>query len=163
MVDTPLAKKLGIKPGHSLLILDAPDGYLEALRPLPEGVTVATSAKAGERFDVVQRFVTSADDVATRAAAAIAAFTPNGLLWFAYPKKTGAIKTDISRDRGWEPVGAAGFLPVTQIAIDETWSALRFRPRGDQVAHAPRAVKGDAGRSGIGTGRFAIGLRDRPE
>ena len=52
-------------------------------------------------------------------------------LWFAYPKKTGAIQTDITRDHGWAPLAAADLLPVTQVAIDATWSALRFRYRDE--------------------------------
>ena len=52
-------------------------------------------------------------------------------LWFAYPKKTGAIRTDLSRDHGWEPLAERGLLAVTQVAIDATWSALRFRRRAE--------------------------------
>jgi hypothetical protein len=52
-------------------------------------------------------------------------------LGFAYPKKTGAIKTDLSRDHGWQPLDRHDLLPVTQIALDETWSALRFRRRAE--------------------------------
>ncbi len=47
--------------------------------------------------------------------------------WAAYPKKTSGIDTDITRDHGWEALNAAGLRPVRQIAIDDTWSALRFR------------------------------------
>ncbi len=51
----------------------------------------------------------------------------DALLWIAYPKKTGKIKSDMTRDSGWETVFAAGYEPVTQIAVDNDWSALRFR------------------------------------
>ena len=53
MADTPLAKKLGIKPGHKVLVLNAPDGYLSMLDPLPDGAEVKTEG-AGT-FDVVER------------------------------------------------------------------------------------------------------------
>lgn len=49
------------------------------------------------------------------------------MLWFVYPKKTGSIPTDITRDHGWEPVNQTGFAGVRQVAIDTTWSALGFR------------------------------------
>jgi hypothetical protein len=52
-----------------------------------------------------------------------------GHLWLLYPKTSGAIRTDITRDHGWEPVLAAGFLPVAQVAVDADWSGLRFRRR----------------------------------
>jgi hypothetical protein len=52
-----------------------------------------------------------------------------GHLWLLYPKASGGIATDITRDRGWDPVLGAGFLPVAQVAVDADWSALRFRRR----------------------------------
>lgn len=51
----------------------------------------------------------------------------DALLWIAYPKKTGKIKSDMTRDNGWETVFGYGYEAVTQIAIDDDWSALRFR------------------------------------
>jgi hypothetical protein len=56
-------------------------------------------------------------------------YREGGHLWLAYPKRSGAIRTDIARDHGWEPVHEAGFLPVAQVAVDADWSALRFRRR----------------------------------
>ncbi len=52
----------------------------------------------------------------------------DGLLWIAYPKKSSNLETDLARDQGWAPVFTAGFRPLTQIAFDQTWSVLRFRP-----------------------------------
>jgi hypothetical protein len=56
-------------------------------------------------------------------------YRAGGHLWLLYPKTSGRIATDITRDHGWEPVHAAGFLPVAQVAVDGDWSALRFRRR----------------------------------
>lgn len=56
-------------------------------------------------------------------------YLDGGHLWFAYPKLSGKIKTDITRDKGWAVLEAYTLMPVTQIAIDATWSALRFRRR----------------------------------
>ncbi len=53
----------------------------------------------------------------------------DGILWFCYPKKSTGIKTDISRDLGWEPLWAMGYQGVRQISIDSVWSALRFREK----------------------------------
>jgi hypothetical protein len=53
---------------------------------------------------------------------------PDGLLWLAYPKMSSGIKTDINRDRLWDAVKPSGWRPVRQVALDDTWSALRFRP-----------------------------------
>lgn len=55
--------------------------------------------------------------------------TRDPVLWFAYPKKSSKrYKTELSRDHGWEPMGAIGLEPVRQVALDDDWSALRFRP-----------------------------------
>ena len=126
MAENSLVKKLGVKPGQKMLFLNAPEGYLHLLEPLPEGAEVQTSAEG--IFDFVHAFVYNKADVETYGAAAMRALKPGGLLWFTYPKKTSSIKTDITRDIGWEEVIKEGIRPVTQIAIDETWSALRFRP-----------------------------------
>jgi hypothetical protein len=129
MAETSLAKKLNIKPGQRIVVFNAPDGYLEQLQPLPEGTQMATAAAPGEQFDVVQLFVKSVSELDAQATNAVAALKPGGLLWCAYPKKSSAIKTDISRDVGWDALREAGFLVVSAVAIDDTWSALRFRPR----------------------------------
>jgi hypothetical protein len=60
-----------------------------------------------------------------------AALPLRGHLWLAYPKKSGPSRTDIRRDHGFEPLLARDFLPVAQVALDDTWSALRFRRRGE--------------------------------
>ncbi len=51
----------------------------------------------------------------------------DALLWIAYPKKSGSIKSDLTRDEGWQPIMNKGYEPVTQVAIDDDWSVLRFR------------------------------------
>lgn len=79
------------------------------------------------RLDFAVVFVTRTADITQLALPAIRAIKEDGLLWFAYPKKSGAIKTDISRDHGWEPVVDLGFEGCRQIAVDDTWSAIRFR------------------------------------
>ena len=131
MADTPLTKKLAIKPGYKLLILNAPDGYIGSLNPLPEGATIHTSMAGASGFDFVQVFVRSKADVNTSARSAIGVLKPGGLLWFAFPKKTSKIKTDVARDVGWDTLTDMAYGPVTAIAIDDTWSALRFRPNSE--------------------------------
>jgi hypothetical protein len=131
MTDTPLAKKLGIKAGYKLLILDAPPGYQELLGALPDRTETFTTAQVSITYDFVQLFVRSVAELEAQARVAIDAVKPNGLLWISYPKKSGKIKTDISRDMGWEAVRKAGWDGVTLVSIDETWSALRFRPLAD--------------------------------
>jgi hypothetical protein len=126
MKATDLTQKLQIHAGQKLLILNAPEGYLYKLGALPEGVIVSQTPE--EAFDFVQLFVKSIAELEENGPIAIQAVKYDGLLWICYPKQTSGIKTDINRDTGWRVIQKAGLRPVTQIAIDETWSALRFRP-----------------------------------
>ena len=126
METNPLIKKLRIQPGQRLLILNAPEGYLSNLGQLPDGVEV-NDVPDGV-FDFVQVFVKSITELEKQASVAIKAVKYDGLVWICYPKQSSGIKTDINRDTGWSVVQKAGLRPVTQVAIDDTWSALRFRP-----------------------------------
>lgn len=121
-----IAQKLGFKPGHAVRILHPPADPAVPLDPLPEGLRFDPAE--GEA-DGVLCFVASRADLAARWPQARAAVRPGGVVWVAYPKKSGPLKTDISRDEGWEPVIAEDWHGVSQVAVDETWSALRFRPR----------------------------------
>jgi len=130
-MDEALLKKLQIKPGCTVLLLNPPAGYRERLLPLPEGATLLTDDPPQAGADIVQLFVHQQTDVETLARRGMAALKPGGILWLTYPKRSKTLQTDINRDTVWDSVTAAGWLPVTQIAVDETWSALRFRPIGE--------------------------------
>jgi hypothetical protein len=134
MPDAALAKKLAIKPNSRALIMNAPDeNYVQAMALLPEGVQVETGDQTASdgSLDFILLFVRDKAEIDGSAPGAVRALKAGGVLWFAYPKKTSKVKTDITRDVGWEAVFRLGWRPVTQIAIDDTWSALRFRPEAD--------------------------------
>lgn len=128
MAEKTLAQKLQVKAGQSIGVMNAPEGYAAKLEPLPQGATVAA---AGGTYDVVHLFVYNKADADKWIPQAIAAVKPGGMLWIAYPKKSGSIKTDITRDVGWEALKAADWHGVTQLSLDETWSFLRMRPRSE--------------------------------
>lgn len=132
MAASSLEHKLQMKPESRVLVLDAPSGYLERLDAVAE-----TEPREDGAYDVVQVFVKDRLDVERRAAAALRALRPGGALWFAYPKRSSGVATDLTRDRGWDVVAHAGLRPVAQVAVDEVWSALRFRPTED-VRPRPR-------------------------
>lgn len=127
---TTIAKKLGIKPRHAVLLLHAPENYREPLGELPEGVEVIETPEDAtpQAFDCVLLFARDRAQLAVRAPLALASVRPSGLLWIAYPKKTSNLNSDLSRDVGWDAVTNAGMQGVSLIALDETWSAMRFRP-----------------------------------
>lgn len=128
MADPALCKKLGYKPGSILRLIECP----EAVAPLlPDG-------EAADQPTIILAFVRDRAALAATAPDAIAAYRRGAALWFAYPKKSGSIVSDMSRDNGWECLSEHDLLPVTQIAIDGDWSALRFRYR-DEIARLTRA------------------------
>jgi len=123
---SPLARKLQLKPGHRLLLLNPPPGYAAALEPLPDGAEVVAEARPG--LDFVQLFVRDQAALERDAGAAIAAVKPDGRLWICYPKGGVKAGTDLNRDILWRLVEARGLVGVSLVAVDETWSAMRFRP-----------------------------------
>lgn len=126
MGSSALAKKLQIKPGQRMVIINAPEGYLEELKPLPEGAELAEKPEG--TFDFVQLFVRSLDELDRLAPTAIGAARREGLLWITYPKQSSKVKTDINRDTAWKAMDKTGWRPVANVAVDDVWSALRFRP-----------------------------------
>jgi hypothetical protein len=119
---TPLAKKLGIKHGHELAVLGAPDGF--AIDDLPDGVTV--HHQLGEPLDVVVAFHTRRADLAESTPALLRALPPDGSLWVAWPKKASGQPTDITEDVVREVLLPTGMVDNKVCAIDATWSGLRL-------------------------------------
>jgi hypothetical protein len=126
MSKTALVKKLRIQSGQRVLILNPPPGYLDALGDLPEGVEVTQESEGA--FDFVHLFVKNVAELERLGPTAVETVKYDGLLWISYPKRSSKVETDLTRDVGWEVVAEAGLRPVTQVSVDETWSALRFRP-----------------------------------
>ncbi|HEX7069216.1 MAG TPA: hypothetical protein VF190_00350 [Rhodothermales bacterium] len=124
---TPLFKKLNLKDHQEILVLSAPDSMDPEVEAL-EGVKVHRSASRLKQVDFGIAFVTNDASLRKAVEAMLPKAEGDAVIWFAYPKKTSKkYKSDIDRDHGWEPVGEAGFEPVRQVAIDDDWSALRFR------------------------------------
>lgn len=122
-----LVKKLLIKPKMQVGVLHAPEGFGEALGQLPEGAAVVASPAPGS-LDALVLFVKSMAELQAQAQEAGSLVKYDGLFWVAYPKKTSKIKTDINRDTGWEFLKSLGYAGVGMVAMDETWSIMRYRP-----------------------------------
>jgi hypothetical protein len=120
-----LARKLLIKTGQRIIVRHCPDDFHGVFKELGAAFDRGTIA------EITLSFVRMQSDIDNACKEAIALTAPGGVLWMAYPKKSGAIDSDLTRDSGWESFGRAGWRPVSQIAIDETWFALRFRPIED--------------------------------
>jgi hypothetical protein len=127
-----------------LLLINPPEGFPALLSPLPQGVTVASAPEGSAHdsaYDFVITFVHHKANIDQYAPTAISAVKAGGHVWFAYPKKTSKINTDIHRDAGWDTVEAAGWGGVRQISIDEVWSALRFRPESEVERKGSKRIK----------------------
>jgi hypothetical protein len=121
---TPLVKKLGIKEGHRLAFLGAPDEFAGLLGQLPEGVSVRS--RASGPLDVIVFFTKRRAELERRLPALRRAMDPAAGLWIAWPKRASGVATDMTEDVARE-LGLANRLVDNKVcAIDETWSGLRL-------------------------------------
>lgn len=134
-----LAERLYLKAGMHVLILDSTEVGGEALLA-PSLTGVSRDPAADGKYDVVISFVTDQLSANAIIPTALAAARRDSLVWFCYPKGTSKIKTDINRDRGWALLHEAGWGPVGQAAVDDTWPASRFRPEADVKRKAGSVV-----------------------
>jgi hypothetical protein len=119
---TPLPRKLGIKPGHRVLQLGAPDGF--ALGELPEDVKLVRRAQ-GEA-DVIVSFHTARADLKRRMPKLRALMRQNAGLWIAWPKRASGVPTDLTEDVVRELALANRLVDNKVAALDPTWSGLRL-------------------------------------
>jgi hypothetical protein len=122
---TPLPRKLGIKPGHRVLLLGAPDGFAaDTLGPLPDDVRVARRATG--TADVIVAFHTRRAELARRMPALRGRMEPAAGLWIAWPKRASAVETDLTENVVRELALANALVDNKVAAIDATWSGLRL-------------------------------------
>lgn len=120
-------EKLNLKSQTRILVLNAPDSFEKELKAL-RNVQVHRQLEKLKAFDFVLAFATQQAEVARLSKALAAKAEGDAVLWFAYPKGTSKkYQCDFNRDRGWDELRKLGFDTVRQVAIDEDWSALRFR------------------------------------
>jgi len=118
-------KKLKFGIAGESLIVNAPEEYLSILTGA-EFDTVPEDAKLGI-YDFVQVFASSQKEMEVLIKSVAKAGKHDCLFWACYPKGSRKIKYDLNRNTVWEALGLIGLRPVTQVAIDEKWSALRGR------------------------------------
>lgn len=124
---TPLAKKLGIKAGTGVALIEAPDGMEEQLAPLPEGVRLNFDASSEVRTALL--FVRNRSALAAGFDGAAKCVAAKGHLWLAWPKKASGVATDVTEDivRGYGL--SQMWVDFKVCAIDEVWSGLCFARR----------------------------------
>jgi hypothetical protein len=119
--------KLNLKDQRQILVLQSPqsfEGELTALR----GVEIVRDVRQAREIVFSLAFVMTQAEVDALAPAIARRSQGDAILWFAYPKGSSKrYRSQINRDNGWSVLGSEGFEPVRMVAIDEDWSAIRFR------------------------------------
>ena len=140
-------KKLNLKEQTEILILNAPASFEPELASL-QGITIQREVKAISEIAFSLAFVTKQKEVDAIAKAIARKTKGDAVIWFAYPKGTSKkYKCEFNRDTGWATLGEAGFEGVRMVAIDEDWSALRFR-RAEFVKTMKREEKRTVSKAG---------------
>lgn len=124
---TPLFKKLNLTTQTQVVILNAPDSFEDELEQLTD-VTVLRKVGKTTRVSFAMAFATNQKQLDAVSKSLTSAAEGDAILWMCYPKQSSKKYTcDFNRDSGWTVLGEAGYEPVRMVAIDQDWSALRFR------------------------------------
>src|SRR5262249_19425356 len=138
--------KLNLKDQKDIVVLNAPTSFNAELDQL-KGVKVHTKVST-QPIAFALAFVTRQDDLDAFAKSVTARADGDAVVWFAYPKASSKrYKSEIDRDNGWRALGRAGFEGVRMVAIDEDWSAVRFR-RVEFIKTMTRHVSGAMTKAG---------------
>lgn len=121
---TPLPRKLGIKPGHRLVLLGAPEDFAAMLGDLPADVVTRATLRGGA--DVAVCFTRARRDLERRIDSLGRAIFPGGAAWVAWPKRASGVATDVTEDVVREVALPLGLVDNKVAAIDGTWSGLRL-------------------------------------
>ena len=131
---TPLPQKLGIKPGLTIVAINAPENYHRLLGTIPEGVTFSDRLKADSPF--VHVFVTKRSELANRLPVLREKIADTGTVWVSWPKRSAGVPTDVTEDVIRDVALPIGFVDVKVCAIDETWSGLKLMVRRENRKRA---------------------------
>lgn len=120
-------EKLNLKLDKSIVVLNAPESFEAELAQLSH-VNIVRAIGKTKTITFALVFVKTKAELDALSAKLADKAEGDALLWFAYPKKTSKkYQCEFNRDKGWDAIRRAGFDSVRMVAIDEDWSALRFR------------------------------------
>jgi hypothetical protein len=121
---TPLVQKIGIKPGHRVVLRNHPASFLEDLGKLPDGAQ--SSDRLSGKANVVVYFSDKRAALEKDFSRLSDALASDGMLWIGWPKKASGRPTDLTENVVREIGLERGLVDVKVCAIDETWSGLKF-------------------------------------
>lgn len=121
---TPLIRKLGIKEGFRVALVNSPKGFQKELGPLPDKAKFAPCET--DSLDVILLFVNSEVELRRKFLLLAAKLVANGMLWVAWPKKSSGVDTDLSFTNVQRIGLDAGLVDVKICAVNDVWSGLKF-------------------------------------
>jgi len=121
---TPLAKKLGIKDGFAVAVVNAPNNYKELLELLPQGVKIAHGPKTD--LNLIHFFTNDRDELFRGLAEYKRLIRQDGAIWVSWYKKAAKLPTEITEDLIREAALPLGLVDIKVCAVDEKWSGLKL-------------------------------------
>lgn len=120
---TPLSKKLGIKQGFNIQLVNSPEFYFELFSELPPDLHIDEN---DDQKDLIHFFTTEENELVTMLPILKAQIKSNGMIWVSWPKKASKIKTDITEDTIRNFALKIGLVDIKVCAVDQTWSGLKL-------------------------------------
>jgi hypothetical protein len=121
-MDTSVFKKMKLKDGITGIAINAPEAFIEMSKN-QSGINFSVQ----QEYDYVHLFIKSKEEFETEIKSALDVCAEKGVLWISYPKSSATEKYDINRDILFKLSSQYSITPVSQVAIDEKWSAMRFK------------------------------------
>ena len=122
---TPLVRKLGIKPGHQMLVIHTPASYWDWISPLPEGAVLKKTPKE-QSLDFVHVFVKERKEYEKEVLRQKKALKMDGMIWISWPKKSSKVPTELDENIIRDFALKNGLVDVKVCAVDEVWSGLKL-------------------------------------
>src|SRR6266478_231609 len=124
---TPLPQKLGIRPGLTVVTINAPANYRRLLGQIPDSVTFSERLKSGSSF--VHLFTSRRSEMQKKMSILRDKISDNGAIWGSWPKKSSGISTEVTEDVIREIALPLGFVDIKVCAVDDIWSRLKLMIR----------------------------------
>lgn len=121
----PLVKRLGIRENSTILVVNAPSNYFDFLGQLPKGALVVTDDSNGQ-YDFVHFFARNRAELERRFPILKNRLSPRGALWVSWSKASSGVHTDLNENRVREVGLANSMVDVKVVAVDVSWSGLKF-------------------------------------
>jgi len=121
---TPLAKKIGIKAGFTISLINAPEHYFELFTDMPADISITNDPAV--KKDFIHFFTKSKDEYIQHLSKLKQQLKPNGMIWASWPKRASKVVTDITEDIIRNYAIEAGLVDIKVCAVDEIWSGLKL-------------------------------------